>query len=695
MPDKTIPVSCNKDCGGGCPLLATVRDGRVTGIVNNPLGGPYLTGCVKGFQGARAQYSPGRITKPLIRRGPRGTGEFKEVSWTEALDYTAGRLAEIKERHGNQAILRLGGSGSCRGVLHNTTTLAKRFLYMFGGCTEAVGNYSNGAASFTLPYILGRTPAGIDAGTLKDSNLIILWGANPADARNGGDTEAHLRQARERGVEIIVIDPRRSATAKNFGTQWIPIRPGTDVALMMAVLYVLIEENLVDMPFVARTSVGFNALADAVMTGSEPKTPQWAETVCGVPAPTILQLARQYGQTRPAALIPGYSIQRTIGGEEATRMAVTLQVATGNLGIPGGSSGSPIWNRLPFPRIERMGVPANPVKTTIPEYCWPDAILEGGSAIYPTQIKAIYNVGGNFLVQGSDLHKNIHAFNRVEFSVCHDNTLTPTARYCDVVLPATTFLERDDILFPSSGNYLLFSNKAVDPPPEARDDYDIFCGLAERLGFLAKFSRNRSAGEWLDKFAAKSEIPDVEEFKRTGIYFAADQTRIGLADFVDDPRAHPLTTPSGRVEIASRAFAKTGFSPIPTCRVMEDDEQFPLRLVTPHARFRIHSQLDDIPWFKAQETQALWMNPGDAAERGIQDARVVALSSPQGQMRVPVRITGDIMPGVVCLTEGAWPEFDEDGIETAGSANVLTSTEPTLPSQCSRTHSVLVQVGRI
>ncbi len=692
-----IPVSCNKDCGGGCPLLAHVEQGRITKITDNPLGGPYMTGCAKGFQMARVLYAPDRLKKPLLRTGPKGSGEFKEISWPRALDIVAEKLAGIKASHGDEAILYLGGSGSCRGALHNTHSLSARFLNLFGGHTETSGNYSTAAASFTVPYLLGTSPAGIDARTLESSNLIILWGANFCDARSGVETETQIQQAKARGIDVIVIDPRRSASVSRLGTRWIPVRPGTDSALMMAVLYVLLDENLVDTAFVNEYSVGFDELVQRVrgVAGAQACTPQWAESICGTPAETIAQFARQYGRARPAALIPGLSIQRTIGGEEATRMAIALQVATGNLGIPGGSSGSPMWSALPGPTVGEIGVPPNPVQATVPEYRWPDVILEGKQGGYPIDVKAIYNVGGNYLVQGSDVHKNIRAFERVEFSVCHDYVLTPTARHCDVVLPSTTFLERDDIVFPDGGNYLLFSRQAVPPLHQAKNDYDIFCELADRLGFLPAFSGGKSAAEWLESFIAGSAVPDYDEFKRAGIFLGADQSRVGLADFIADPRAHPLDTPSGRVEISSRAYAETGYSAIPECRVLWTSGEHPLRLITPHPKFRIHSQYNNVPWFREREPQVLWIHPHDAAERGIQDAQEVCVSSPEGKMRIPARVTGDIMPGVVCLLEGVWPAFDPDGVDTAGSANVLTSTVPTLPSNGSRTHSVLVQVTRI
>ena len=665
-------------------------------IVDNPLGGPYMSGCVKGLQMHRVLHAPDRLKRPLLRTGPRGSGEFKEVGWPEALDLVAERLTEIRDRYGNEAIIRLGGSGACNGALHNTGLLTMRFLSQFGGYTDIEGYYSSQAAQYVTPYVLGTRSVGIDPGTLQHTGLIILWGANISDTRLEVPMEARIREAKVRGVEVIVVDPRRTSTAKTLGTQWISVRPGTDTALMLAVLHVLIEEDLVDRGFVERYSVGFKELERYVLGEEDgaPKNPAWAEEICGTPADVIVQLARQWGQTHPTAFIPGLSIQRTVGGEEAIRMAIALQVATGNLGVLGGSSGGLTWGRLPSPRIGVIGAPQNPTQVSIPAYQWPDAILEGRRGGYSSDIKAIYNVGGNFLIQGSDVNKNIRAFSEVEFSVCHERFMTPTAKYCDVVLPVTTFLERSDIVVPDGGNYLLFSSQAVPPLYEARNDYDIFCELAERLGFLQEYSEGRGEEEWLRDFVADSEVADYEEFKREGLYMGGDQLRVGLSDFVADPEAHPLGTPSGRVQILSEAYADLGFTAVPAYRGLRADDRHPLMLVTPKSRFRVNSQNDNIPWFRERELHGLWMNPRDAEERGIDDGGEVQVSSPEGRVRVTVIVTEDIMPGVVCLLEGVWPIFDSEGVDTAGSANFLTSTVPTEPSKGSRTHSILVQVTK-
>ncbi|MFC1608418.1 molybdopterin-dependent oxidoreductase, partial [Candidatus Latescibacterota bacterium] len=653
-----------------------------------------MTGCIRGLNAHRETYAPDRLKTPLVRTGPKGSGKFESISWDKALDMVADKLTDLKSRYGTEALLHLGGSGSCRGALHHTGKCALRFLRMFGRITEKFGNYSIGAAHFAIPYILGNNFTGQDIGTLQFSNMIILWGANLADLRFGNQTERWLHERKKQGVPIIVIDPRRSRTVSRLATQWIQIRPGTDTVLMAAVLYVLIDENMVDERFVATHSVGYDEMKRYI-TGVDdgiPKNPAWAENICDAPAGVISDLARQYGRTKPTALIPGLSIQRTLGGEEAFRMSVVLQTVTANLGRKGGSSGGNIWHALPDTTCGSIS-PLEPSDTEkVPCYQWPDVILEGKAGGYPTDIKAIYNVGGNFVSQGSDIHKNIKAMEKIEFAVCHDLFLTPTARYCDIVLPVTTWLEREDILFPDN-NYLLYSHQAIQPEHDVKDDYDIFCELSDRLGFLDKYSENRTKEEWLEHFLAESEVEDIDEFKRTGIYKGKEQLRTSMSDFVADPVAHPLDTPSGLIEIASEKYAETGFPAIPQGRELPSDKRYPLHLVTPHARYRINSSYNNIPWFRSKEEQAVWIHPDDAGKRGISDGQVISMYNDKGTVSIPAKVTEDILPGVVCLLQGVWPEFDDNNIDTAGATNVLTSTTPTMPSQDSRTHFVLVEVS--
>jgi anaerobic dimethyl sulfoxide reductase subunit A len=343
----------------------------------------------------------------------------------------------------------------------------------------------------------------------------------------------------------------------------------------------------------------------------------------------------------------------------------------------------------------RLPALSNPANASVTAYKWADAVLEGTSGGYPTNIKAIYNVGGNYVSTSADTHKVIRAFNSVDFSVCHDFFLTPTAKYCDVVLPAAMFLERNDIVIADGGNHVMFSHKVAEPAGETKTDYEIFCLLAERLGFLPGFSEGRTEEEWLDKFISESEVPDAAEFKKKGIYFGPDQHRVALTSFVADPKKNPLKTPSGLVQISSEAYAKTGYPVVPTCRAVSPPAEYPLYLVSPKSRYRVHSENWNIQFFRERERHALWINPYDASARGISDGDLVRVYNQQGRVKISAMVTQDIARGVVCLQEGAWPTFDEAGFETSGAVNVLSSTEPTMPSRASRTHSIFVQVSKI
>jgi anaerobic dimethyl sulfoxide reductase subunit A len=342
--------------------------------------------------------------------------------------------------------------------------------------------------------------------------------------------------------------------------------------------------------------------------------------------------------------------------------------------------------------MPQIGVPPNPAKASIPVYLWADVVLEGRRGGFPTDVKAIYNVGGDYVAQGADTKKVIRAYESVEFSVCHDRFLTPTAKYCDVVLPATTFLERNDIVTPSSGRHLLFSNKVAEPVGESHNDYDIFCGLAERLGFLDAFSEGRNEEMWLRHFVAESEVGNFDDFKCKGIYFSATEPRVAFSKYIADPTKNPLATPSGKVQLLSEPYKATGGTKVPNARFLQTAPGYPLRLVSPKSRFRVHSQNSNIPWFREREPHRLWIHPEDAGMRGLVEGNVAHVTSSEGEVVIRIHITEDIMRGVVCLQEGVWPELDTGGIDRVGAVNVLTSAEPTRPSMASRTHSINVQV---
>ncbi|HET7838665.1 MAG TPA: molybdopterin-dependent oxidoreductase [Rectinemataceae bacterium] len=695
-----LPVFCGKDCGGGaCPLIAVLDGGRVTRIEHNGAAGTHITGCRRGFGLARSHYAADRLRMPLIRTGDRGSGSFREAGWDEALGLVAQGLADVRDRWGHESVLNLSSAGSL-GALHSTPALTSRFLDCFGGRTSLQGSYSNGAARFVLPYLLGpdwRRNSGFDPATLRQAGMIVLWGANVLETRMGAELPSRLLEARRRGARIVAIDPRRTQTVERASTQWLPIRPGTDAALMLALLHVLVTEGLVDRGFVAERAVGFERI-EAYVLGAEDglaRDPPWASGICGVAEAEIRDLARAWALTKPTMLIPGYSIQRVEAGEESYRLTVALQLATGNFGARGGSTGS-MNNCLPLPRVGKIDPRSRPGGAAVPQLRWPDAILEGRSGGYASDIHAAYVAGSNLANQGADLAKSARAFGRLDFAVCHEMFLTPTARLCDVVLPAASPLEKEDIGLPWAGNYLLYKPRVAASEGQARSDYDIFAELAWRMGFGPVFTEGRSAAEWIESFIAESEVPDPEEFKSLGIYLGPEQERVGLEDFARDPRGHPLATASGKVELASEAYARdTGGSAIPKWRGRAPEPRLPLSLVSPKIGAATHSQGRDPSGKEATGAQSLEINALDARERGISDGAMVRVFNHAGSTRVRARLTEGIMRGVVSLPEGVWSALDGSGEDRTGSPNVLTTTMGGGPSVSAVMHGIGVEVERM
>lgn len=711
---KTVPVTCNKDCGGGCPLTAHVEDGVIRKITDSPLRGPYMKGCARGYTAHRMDRMPGRLMAPLIRKGfekaarpesrpftsaPEAAGQFRQASWDEALDLAAERLLQLKKNHGSTSLMDLSSGGACRGAVHNCSILTSRFLTLAGGATRLTGNYSSAAAAFSAPFVYGTIQTGMDAGNLEHSNLIVLWGYNALDTRFGSEFPLRILEARKKEVPVIVIDPRKTRTASVLGTRWIPIRPGTDTALIAAIVHRMIHTGSLDTRFIETCTHGFEPFREYILGSSDgiAKTPEWASNLCGIPEDTIVELADLYGSSRPAALLPGLSLQRALAGEEAARMTMVLQAVTGNVGVPGGSSGGAFWGKLARPGCASLPVPPN-TDPGLPVYQWPDAILEGKQGGWPSDIRGVYATGSNLVTQGSDIRKNIRAFQRLDLAIGHDQFLTPTMALCDIIFPAASFLEREDIVFPA-GNFLLYSAKAAEPPEGVKTDYEIFACLADRLGFQDRFTEGRAPGQWIDHLLASSSIPDPREFKETGIFTGEEHDRNAFSDFVRAPGKHPLATPSGKIEISSEEYGKLGYFPYPHYRGCQyPDPEFPLNLVTPHPMNATHSQYAQVPGTRKNEETRLWIHPDDAADRDIEPDDRVILKSPEGKIEIKVLVTGRVMKGTVSLTQGFWPHLVRDSsgstLDRGGSANILTSTVPTLPSRSSRTHTVSVEVRK-
>ena len=657
-----------------------------------------MQGCAKGYRLPEMLYHPDRLKKPLLRIGERGTGSFREAEWDEAITLAASKLSEVRTTSGSESILAIGGSGSCRGALHNTARLLPRFLALFGGYTATCGSYSSEAVSFVNPFLFGGNDIGIDVRTLLDSELVILWGFNPADTRFGCETEAVLRELKKRGTSVLVIDPRRTASIDLCGAEWVPVYPGSDTALAAALLWLLIQDDRIDWDQINLYSIGFSEISGYVCgdIDGQPKNPAWAEEQCGITRAQLLSLYKKIISAHPTAILPGLSIQRTLGGEDTNRYLTALQLAAGNIGVSGGSTGAGQWNHISPPRCGKIDIPENPAgeKYSIPVYEWADAVLQGRDGGYPSDISVLYNVGGNFAIQSSDSLKVRKALQRVDFIISHDYFLTPTCEWSDIVFPVTMFPERTDICFTNSG-MLLYSRKVVEREGQTKDDFEIFTLLADSLGFGKEFSGGKNAEEWIEGFIAESEISDPDMFRESGIWEGKSRMSFGLSAFITDPVHNALSTPSGKIELSSHSYTLAGGTEVPHLGKEILSEQFPLFLITPHEKYRIHSQNTNIKSLASLCDDRLEIHAEDAQDRGVDDNDMVRVQSSTGSVEVKVRLSYAIAKGVIALKSGFWvTEKQSDGAVYSGT-NTLTNSTPTLPSHGSRTHSNAVQVFKI
>ena len=561
--ERMVRVGCPAhNCGGRCVLLATVRDGRIVRLEADDrpdvLEAPQLRACARGRSYLRRQYHPDRLLHPLKRVGKRGEGRFERVSWDEALDLVASEMRRVRETYGPGALFVPYGTGSYNQT--NGSHVARRLMNVAGGCLGIWNSYSWAAINVATPTVYGTLTTGNQRQDWLNAKLILMWGWNPAEMRDGTNSDFFVKLARERGARAVCIDPRHSLSAAALADEWVPIRPGTDAALMTAMAYVMVTEGLHDEEFVRTHCVGFDASQMpagcegeesflAYLLGTKdgvPKTPEWAEAITTVPRETTARLAREYATLRPGVLYQGYGMQRRAYGEQVVRAGCVLAALAGNVGVSGGwasglgnqaPDGGPSWTV--FPTGE------NPFGASIPCFLWTEAVLRGSemgeadgvvfsgsvargrdaaallsearssrplgveeeSPAPPrrlgTDVKLIYAVATNALV---NQHANVNRTARiladkskVECLVVQDNFLTPTARFADVVLPACTQFETWGVEDGwKYGDEVILMPKVVEPPGECRSDYAICAGLARRLGVEEAFTEGRDELAWVE-----------------------------------------------------------------------------------------------------------------------------------------------------------------------------------------------------
>ncbi|MCW5747268.1 MAG: molybdopterin guanine dinucleotide-containing S/N-oxide reductase [Alphaproteobacteria bacterium] len=677
-----------------------------------------------------------RVRRPAVRRswldgGPgsrpdlRGREAFVEVGWDEAIRLVADELARVKGRHGNEAIFGGSYGWSSAGRFHHAQSQIHRFLNAIGGYVRHVDSYSLGAARVLMPHIVMSMDELMSSMTswdvlAKHCELFVTFGGVPhknAQISQGGTSEHRLRDGlfamRAAGARFVNVTPTRDDLDTGGAFDWIAIRPNTDTALMLALAHTLHAEGLHAPDFLARHTVGFDRFA-AYLTGAsdgQAKDATWAEAITGVPAARIVALARDMAARRTMLNI-SWSLQRAQHGEQPFWTLVTLACMLGQIGLPGGGFGVGYGatNLMGSPHA-RFGGPTlpqgdNAVSAFIPVARIADMLLNPGATfayngrnhVYP-DIRLIYWAGGNPFHHHQDLNRLMQAWRKPETIVVHEQFWTPTAKFADIVLPATTALERNDIGFASRERHIVAMRRACEPAGEARDDFAIFSDIAGRLGAGMTYTENRSVAQWLEHLyetarerarGSNVDLPPFATFWAAGIVTVEGsfEPPIFLADFRHDPDGHPLKTPSGKIEIYSERIAGFGYGDCPGHPVwMAPTEwlggataaRFPLHLLSDQPTTRLHSQLDHSPYSQAAKVkgrQPVTISRHDAAARGIADGDFVRIFNDRGACVSAAIVSDAIRPGVARLSTGAWFDPHDTGanrpLEKHGNPNVLT-----------------------
>ena len=693
-PGETVVTStCGHNCGGRCVVNAHVRDGRIVHISTdarswNP-DHPPLPACARGVGQIERTYHQDRLQYPMRRTGPRGSGQYERISWGEALDTVAREMLRIRETYGNAAILDASRTGS-QSMLHGRVA-AQRFLYMFGGCTDLWSNMSAEAEVFSVRITYGANDyksAGREPTDFVNSKLILMWGWSPGDGTFGTGTMQYLKHARKNGTRIVCIDPRVTMTSKQLADEHVFIRPSTDAAALIAMAYVIVSEGLHDQAYCDRHVLGLDegpvpegASYRSYLMGlndGQPKTPEWASAITGIPADTIRRLAIEFATTKPAAIQAGYAGGRTMFGEQFHRAVYALAAITGNVGISGGGSG--VSNGATGRAgIKSLPIGKNPIESKVASPLLADLLARGKAGGYPADIRMIYSAGGDLFNQCPNAAKMAASLDKVEFIVGQDHFMTPTVRMADIVLPATTFWERNDVHVPwaGAGHYAIYMKQAIEPMYECRNDIDIFDDLSRRVGINGYNTKSEAA--WLKDLTADA-VDDFEAFAEQGVArFAAPKDAVAFAAQIRGEQ--PFATPSGKIELYSTVLAANPnpyglgvIPPIPTWFAPNDDtKRFPLSLCTPKSRARTHSIHGNQERLGRVDPDTVWMHPDDAVERGIVDGQNVRVFNDIGATVLPAEVTDRIARGVVSIKEGAWYTPGADGADSRGCANVLTT----------------------
>jgi anaerobic selenocysteine-containing dehydrogenase len=681
--ETVVRAACPHDCPDTCAMLVTVKDGVAVKVQGDPEH-PFTDGslCTKVTYYAERTYAPDRLLHPLKRVGPKGKGEFRRISWDEALDEIAARLKALAAEDPQQ-ILPLSYAGTM-GMLQYSS-MDRRFFHKLGAA-QLERTLCSSAGKAGIKATLGGS-YGMDPEHYPDAKLILIWGSNPITSNLHFWTRA--QEAKRRGAKIIAIDPYRSLTAEKC-TQHVAPLPGTDGALALAMMHVLIKEDLIDADYVARFTLGFDSLKERV----EQHTPQWAAGICGLPVEEIVQLARDYGTAKPAAIRLNYGMQRHAGGGMAARTIACLPALVGAWRDPAGGILLTTADNYQFDhaRLERPDLMPTPRPRVINHSRIGDALT---AANPPVKAVVVYN--NNPVAVCPDSNKVLAGFRREDlFCVVMDSFLTDTADYADIVLPATTQLEHTDIHKSYGHLYVLANNPAIAPVGESLPNAEVFRRLAARMGYTEDCFRDSDdelARQAIGSGHANLAGMDWETLKKNGWQRLALPKR--FAPFAKGG----FHTPSGKCEFYSEALKAQGLDPLPSYTPPAElpssnaalARKYPLNFLSPPVRNFLNSSFANLQRFRDAEGEpALELHSGDAAARGIKDGDRVRVFNDRGSHVLRARVNDKPRRGVVVAPSVWWRKHSPDG----RNANDLTSQRTADMAGAATFYDCLVQVER-
>ncbi|MEX0348151.1 MAG: molybdopterin-dependent oxidoreductase [Paracoccaceae bacterium] len=695
-----------------------------------------------------------RILRPAIRKGwlegdagrNRCDDAYVQTSWDEVLDIAASEIGRVSEQHGNGAIFGGSYGWASAGRFHHSQSQLRRFLNLTGGYVGACNTYSHAAAEVIFPYIVGMRLKQIESGLTtwpliaEHCSLFLAFGGvsgRTAQIASGGtwdhEVDSWLRLASQNGMKTICVSPLDTDYDVLPAETWVPIRPGSDVALMLALAHELIRNDWQDDAFLARCTHGYERFQAYVMgdTDGIAKSPAWAAQLCDMTGDDIAELAATLSREKVMISV-AWGLQRADHGEQAVWAALALACLLGQIGKPGTGFGFGYGSTTPPGRPKRSvdwpSLPQgkNPISEFIPVarvadmlFCPGESYSFDGETRHYPDIRLVYWCGGNPFHHHQDLMRLEQAWTKPETVIVQDHSWTATAKRADIVLPATTPLERDDLFLNRRDTNLIAMRQVLDPLGEARHDHDIFRRIAKRLGLEQAFTEGRNEEEWrawlwseCQQVAQRSEIelPAYEEFLQGGHFEIPDghEARILFQDFVEYPDINPLNTKSGKIELFSDEIAAMALADCPGHPAWLEPIEWlgcaapdQLHLISNQPANRLHSQLDNgdaSRGSKINGRERCTLHPAKAAALGLLEGDIVRVFNDRGACLAAVQLSEHMRPDVLVLPTGAWLDIQDTPqgrLDAHGNPNVLTMDKgASALTQGNISHTALVRVEK-